>query len=732
MINKLHYSIDVWDVTQVSPKLTDDQNCLIEGMEDYLSIHAPFFTNNDLGPFSIQSLLSINLPLAETLAGRSMFLRYARISSYSDASTKLDTFYYFVTGAQRLANNTIKISLKMDVLNTFSSKIESAFTSRTLVQREHRDRFQQKSFTGYPRTLSLVRSIDRVSEGITPVKHVIQESNIYETASCYKGSYYLLYKTRKALSETDLDNPVTCFLCADDEMIYQKGASGSVKTFKASDLIANEYHYILFDNNASGYITCTNYPGQTFRLGTLQRIIVYYSNGTNLLFVIFSFNDDGTITREDYNAGSSYTISLWEINKVYNGSYITSDIDAIKQMPFDYLLSGTSGDIVCIPFSAVKRTDSKYLKIIKLPYAPVPRVVASDGSVSFTGFKFDLTLGLFYIDDVTIDFVNRDFPYYSLSDIFSINGGTYDDADHIYLKSSTLKDSKIYHSDFFAIKFNYDNFALTIPLEMVTITDSDPVLAIAFKPTNTINSNFAFRFTPSAFKWEFQQDYQNYLLSSRNNEMPIFSNAYIDYIKTGYNYDKKSKAISSTFNWLGAATSMIGGAAAAAFGTEPFTKATGIGLAISGFSAMSGALSTSISAERDLNQKLAELKEQSTTTSGVDDIDLLSWYSENKLRSSRWQSNDYIVSMLNKMFYYYGYQTGVQKDPSLNSRVWFNYLQCVPYWNPSILNVYPWAIDEITQKFKDGVTIYHENIVVGNNNWDISQTKENWEKWIVA
>ena len=36
-------------------------------------------------------------------------------------------------------------------------------------------------------------------------------------------------------------------------------------------------------------------------------------------------------------------------------------------------------------------------------------------------------------------------------------------------------------------------------------------------------------------------DYEDYLLVSRNNEETIFSNDYLNYIRTGYNYDKKAR-----------------------------------------------------------------------------------------------------------------------------------------------------------------------------------------------
>jgi hypothetical protein len=56
------------------------------------------------------------------------------------------------------------------------------------------------------------------------------------------------------------------------------------------------------------------------------------------------------------------------------------------------------------------------------------------------------------------------------------------------------------------------------------------------------------------------------LLSSRNNEMTIFSNAYLNYLKTGYNYDKKSRAIESASRWGGVVISAAGAAVSAVAG----------------------------------------------------------------------------------------------------------------------------------------------------------------------
>ena len=64
-------------------------------------------------------------------------------------------------------------------------------------------------------------------------------------------------------------------------------------------------------------------------------------------------------------------------------------------------------------------------------------------------------------------------------------------------------------------------------------------------------------------------DYEDYLLVSRNNEETIFSNDYLNYIRTGYNYDKKVREQTISKNNLDASimTATFGLSAAAALPT---------------------------------------------------------------------------------------------------------------------------------------------------------------------
>lgn len=78
------------------------------------------------------------------------------------------------------------------------------------------------------------------------------------------------------------------------------------------------------------------------------------------------------------------------------------------------------------------------------------------------------------------------------------------------------------------------------------------------------------------------------------------------------------------------------------------------------------------------------------------------------------------------LFYYFGYATRELKIPDTNTRIWFNYIQCSPEFDTSEYRIDRLYLEDISNRYKEGVTIFHNR----NNRWDINQIKENWESWL--
>jgi len=599
----------------------ESQNFLIESINDYLENLGTGVSWNDAQKITPNIDISFRLSAIGTMSyDKFTPFEYIKIEEINPSGSFRNVYYYFVRHISRRAENTILIDAHLDVLNTFPSLVTTGLTAKTMVIREHKDRFYKVDMSNYPRHALLQYKIDEISEGLSPSLFQTSKETVKNELSVFDDvSFYLIYKAQNDLSTPGAANPIDVYLCSDT------------------------------------------------------------------------------------------------------------------------LMNDTFGNAV-LPFSSLDRTDSKLVKIIKLPYCPGDlQLSGNEGGYSFgSGWTFDkvtslMKYGLLFTHS---DFINKKLKpvVYANRTWFtadSINDAVYRIYDHSY-----ALDPKLLHSDFHLEKFSYDSFSLSFPLEKTIQNTSGATNAqtnISFHPTNTVNSNLLFHFTSDDFENYLSDDYGDYLVSSRNSEETIFNNAYLDYLRTGYNYDKKTKALSNTARWTGAAASIVGGALSAGVGAatgHPVLAATGVTMVAGGVAQLTSAITSQISSENTFQSKIASLQAQSTSVSGCDDIDLLSDYGQNKLLHFTYDVSKPTHDMLCDLFFYYGYKQNIMEKPDVDSRYWFNFIQCNPVFANTgvILGVYE---DELTKKLNDGITIFHEEILDSHETWDLKQQYLNWEKWIV-
>ena len=283
-------------------------------------------------------------------------------------------------------------------------------------------------------------------------------------------------------------------------------------------------------------------------------------------------------------------------------------------------------------------------------------------------------------------------------------------------------ESKLYHSEFYKPKIVYDTFNKSFDLEKVSRTSSkSKYLQILFTPSKVFNSSFMMTFPEYETPGANEEDYNNILISNRNNEIPIYTNSYINYVRTGYNYDVKNKNQKNIMNWVGTGINAVGAVASAATGNTFGVAQFGQNMA----SSIVGNISGNIEAGRNIERKLAEAQAQATSVSNCDDIDLLQAYSGNKAKLMEYKVNNKSRGDLCDLFYYTGYKTDNMKIPNTDNRYWFNYVQAEPVFKST--SVYNEFLEDIKARYRKGVTIYHNH----NNEYDLDQEKENWETWMV-
>lgn len=609
--------------------------------------------------------------------------------------------------------------------------------------------------------------------------------------------WYLIYKTRDNLSPDNPNNPVYCYCIANKPIIISKSGGGASRTLTTADLPEGQYNYVLVNDNPgysfsmngktisqggefcllthtyvtmNGVQAATSITENIYRVDDLKfvriddRIWVYIygtflrkgkvHNG-NPIVGEWTPEFQGLITNAVNNEaspstyGSVYTDSL-TINEL-NFTRVTYDGD----IPMQYAQTligdkavyniGTQVTRSTIAFSAIDKTDSKLIKIIKLPYAPV-KTTYNNGAYIFPS-EWTYEAGYMRLNDAALatEFSN------------AINELTGDDLPIFFNPQRKIRpteqrnsyyENKIYHSDFYTYKIVYDSFVKTFKLENfdfsgfvpdVTFDPNQYKIPITFKPTNTINSKFAFNFDTNksdnlGIHYRSQQDFEEYLLVDRNNEETIFSNAYIDYIRNGYNYDQKAKQQQESVSGILAGVQLAAGIAsfAASSITGGVSAAAGIALVSGALSSFIGLANTRTQNENAMQSKLANLKAQSTNVAGADDVDLMSYYCGNKLRQISYRAIAQDEKFLADFFHFCGYNHPVIEEPKLTTRYWFNFIQCTPVFNEEGKTVYNDYVDDVKSRYEAGVTVYHYHAGVGNQNgWDWNQEYQNWDSWML-
>ena len=575
--------------------------------------------------------------------------------------------------------------------------------------------------------------LDHVSEGLTPIQYKQQTNQIEEN-----NKYYLVYRNHENISETDFNqvNPVDCFLIPKTSEVVN--VLNTYNTIVKADIISDigtKNSLIFANKNEEGYFL--DESNNTYKLYTRQ-------DGSTYFFYIVEFTTSGGIVTWTYRKLSMsdvflYGPKVWDNQVLATGTISTHarfTITPIKAYAcntyVDYWNEAneitlsttlTYSTYATKSFNEIDRTDAKLLKIIECPYCPFTFTRDADNVITFNDlvFEYDGSYNALKLIDLEIAFSNEITTNIQPFKMLKANN------IKIRAKARTndvrfTNDPKLYASDFYTIKFIYDSFNISFNVEdfKFNYNNLDDYLKFNFVMTNTINSRWLFDFTNlnTLGQIELKRDTEDYPLilnCARNNEMTIYSNQYLNYLRNGYNYDVKAKQRGQIASIIGGIGGTIGGASAIASGNV-------LGGALSVTSAIEGTINNIIQSEANLEYKKAQLQNQATSVGGSDDIDLLNAYSNNQAKLCIYSISDELYNAVDKLFYYKGYASNRVGAPQSNTRRWWDFLQCEAVIESSVGSP-SWVIDELRAKYQDGVTIFHKF----NGIYNIDQTFENYE-----
>lgn len=734
------------------PDLLEENNFVVEDMPAYL---AHFQNAEEIDHFQWQRLemfktIKIAYSQNHNTPNPPESWNYAAIYAEDDEGnidSAIAPAFYFIQRIEQRAQNTISLTMKLDCLNTFYDKWKGEMTPETYIARAHKDRF----FVANQTTLNatLVDIYDKTPEGdsFPMVADKDNRQTIYDSAGGDSETnplkFYLVYRTAN-------DGRPCLDLCANRELlISQASEGGDPAIFDASNTIAGRFYYLLddFSFNYDYQDEYGTHTSKTYTAGGILRFDHYrrgiYINGGTVI----NFGID--VVR----------IRITKGRKVYYSSTDTLDTREISTFPYATINAGTMEGQYLGDIQQLNKTDSRIVKVIECPYCPIE-------------YSYNVGTGVYTFDQTIFAYKSEnEFPPYLRT--YDLGAAlperiirratqtkfryTEAKASFLILKSYPLPkwliDPKLKTSPYEAETLIYDSFAIQIRLEdyaaPIRNTYTETGFAFYFKQSANVSSALYFRIealpstTGAVDFMKFRQSEENFpsvLVASRNNEVALFSSEYLNYLKNGYNYDKKKQeenlGFQATMGVLQTLGSILSFALSPATGGGSATA--GVGLAVGAATTFANLGMTAHQNAESLNQKINLLKSQSYSVSGIDDLDLFNGYAGNKAKLLTYKIREADKNRVAARFQYFGYAVDTYGDPFalglLDSRYNFNYLKCDPVFRVSDISIVPEFLDDVAERLRAGITIFHRRFydIQGRDDFWLNRDTENIETSIIA
>lgn len=653
------------------------------------------------------------------------------VSEYPQEGTRASNKYcYFISEIDQIDMDTLKLYLRLDTLNTLAIMQNGSnnipWSPRTHITREHKDRYLSVS------SGKVFPKVDYMSEGIILQKRLRRSVEVGEL-----DNWYLVYRTEYDAGKTE-DNPLRLFLVPSTPTKFETSGVGSVP-FGVDDTESGRT-YFMIERGEVAQVGATTYTVGDNCYGIVFKKTSYAVPPQYLQVGIIQ--SDMSVS---YLSGSYNGVLLIKCKKLYKSTTgNVADVFINKDnIPYQVINAGDSV-LEVAPIDDVDRTDSRLVKIVKLPYCPIKLVTGSLADQYLLPESWEFKSGMLSINAselLNINFENTIDASFDINLFYSEKNYPTTIAAALAQPSTPAtnaafysKEPKLFHSDFTLNKFVFDNFHYELPLELHSINsrgyhvgcDKATIKMIA---STSISSTFMFSVEPNYGNIDGLNDYEGFFTVKRNNELPIFTNGYLNYIRNGYNFDLKSKAISNATSITQTVISAVG--AIASFASTPYTGAAGVASGI-GFigglvSGGVGAVATLSNNQLSLASKLEQLMAQGSSVNGSDEIDLLAKYSR-QLMLKTYELSDVDKNRVYHLLRLKGYACDEYGIPNTHTRLYYNHVQCDAEFEMSTqsskLGPNAEIYESVKNLFKEGVTFMHNP---NNAGYDIEMNYENYE-----
>lgn len=635
--------------------------------------------------------------------------------------------YYFITDFKYLNDGTWQITGTMDVVNSFQKDVINASQFKQIkMTRMHKDRLKSDGN----------RIFDEVDEGFQP--------DIRSTTSTAVGNdrSYIMYK-----QDTTTDSGYVKSHSSQLRKLWYPETSQAVTIdqYKENHTLTFEIsggnHYLVVDGTTKASLTsyCPRFlylspSGLTVRINKpnynqfsifCDAILIHLDGdisslddtyGAKLTTKYFKY-DNGYLTyigSDTYDKATSYHLQVYGLEEW--SSYIDlmnrNDYPSLKAdkkyLPSElvqvaaFATIGASQVIATAsPLKVVNKANSELKQITEIPFIP------NSSSLCYLGGDYN---------EIGIK-ANKDFVICGNQEVTIKNWKAVTIPTDKLITRDKQYESKLYGSYCRNYYLNYDNNTLVLQPER---WNGGSISVDSYAPCDYSN-NLGFK----VYGFTSKSEYDNWLLCSRNNNVQISNDDYLEYIRTGYNYDIKSKNQQSVKNWVGFGLGVASTAATAGLGIgmkAASSKLTNLYIGqqlVSSGGSVASSLMSNIVAEvqnqQALDQKKLQAMNSTTNISGNDNLALFHEYNQSTgLRFNMTVPHDYVEDSMFDLFYYYGYADNrtYATMPTIKTRCYFNYVQAeIGYIYKTQANDTPSKVLEaIKAAYADGITFeWHYN-----------------------
>ena len=722
------------------------KNIAVDDLEDYLSA----LPANRKIVFSNQNYIRQNLTATIRLELNQMEAEfnsenwnYCSILNYTDGGVAQKKCYYFIDKLEQVSRNVLRLDLFLDSLNTIGTNI--SLTKKTLIHREHKDRWKPISGQTYSDAI-----IDIEAEGLNPTLYKTNETDL-KSESFKDFSWYIIYMNSNDISPNEFNqvNPVKTIIAPAHDISVR----GNLSSFSLP-MDGRTYVISTYLNNANGIGSINNIPIYNEKIEEMNTAGIdfqEYSNAKEIFkymtitpssgnYSINVYNDyyDENGARIAHLAGQSVTAKTLTASGLPGTikALATSGAVAAKYVPNYTIRSNEEGQINGVDI--LDKTNAKLIKIIELPYCPVEITEIYQDIYSFN-YPIQLEDIGFTIKGHNLEFLETylNIKNYSFSEIPTKLRLHNLDAVENAPRNNDFE-PKLFNSELYLKKFIYDSFSIPFKFEFLDIPGSikrvsGGNLKIKEITSLAVTSKFLFDFNEMISFDKSLEDYSYILPVARNNESTIYTSQYINYLRTGLQYDLKMKKAQEENSYIRTAISAIGSIGSIALGIASGNPAVAVGGVIASSTSLAGSIISTIQQENQtsnsLAQKQAQLQEQKASVQNSDDLALLKYYTKgNFAKIATYEPSAKQKNRIALLFHYCGYKAEYLGIPNLNSRLRFNFIQAdidISETAQAFLssNFNNEIIENYKGKWAEGITIMHHF----RNKWNFEQDLENWE-----